>query len=170
MKTMKTGIVLLALLLAGIAMVPMVSADDAIQDSMNEKIVTLFAPIDSEIQSTLHATIVEGKKDIAGQNAKDYSEKLIDKNQENLNLILDALEKEAGIALSSADREDMKRIIVEEHIRKVSWEMTKEKLGVKESDFKTVFLSTSESLTQNISGSLLLMPNSLTLVQVSADV
>jgi hypothetical protein len=167
MSKQKLGVLLLALLLAAMAMVPCVSAaDNPIQDSAKGKIVTLFTPIDKEI----HAAIVDGKGDITGQKSAEYSEKLVGKYQTNLDLILDALEKETGIALSPRDREDMKRIIVQEHIRKVSWEKAKEKLGVKESDFKTVLLSPSETQDKKVSGNLLLMPNSLRLVQVSADV
>lgn len=171
MSNMKLGVVLLALMLAAMAIVPIVSAaETAIQSSTQEKIVELFTPIDNEIRSTMHASIVEGKGDTTGQKSSEYSEQLIRQYQKNLDLILDALEKETGITLSPGDREDMKRIIVQEHIQKVAWEMTKEKLGVNDSDLKPVFLKTSENQDEIPGGSRLLMPNSLTLVQVSADV
>jgi hypothetical protein len=170
MKFFKWSVVLLALLLAAMAMLPIVSAETASHVSANdEKIVILFAPIDSEIQEAFHAAVIEGKNDLKGQKFTDYSEKLLKKYQKNLDLILDALEKETGIALSTSDRENMKRIIVQEHMGKVSWEKQKEKLGVKDSDFKTIFLGPSEN-QDTAGGALLYMPNSLTLIQVSADV
>ena len=168
MKTLKFGIVMLALLLAAMAMVPMVSAETTQVPATNE-IVTLFAPIDNEIQNTMHSAIVERKVDVNAQNLTEYSEKLIEKYQKNLNQILNALEKDTGIILSPSAREDMKRIIVQGHIEKVSWEQTKEKLGVKESDLKTVLINTTNVKQSGAVGSLS-MPNSLTLIQVAADV
>jgi len=64
MKLFKWSVVLLALLLAAMTMVPMVSAETVSHVSANdEKIVTLFAPIDCEIQEAFDAAFIEGKNE-----------------------------------------------------------------------------------------------------------
>ena len=61
MKTLKIGVMLLALLLAAMIMVPMASAaDSAAQgDNSDQKIVSLYQPIHNEIQSNVSTAINE---------------------------------------------------------------------------------------------------------------
>ena len=171
MKTLKIGVVLLAFLLAAMAIVPMVNATTNPQISgADPDIVLLFAPVNTEIQSAVSSVEMNRKMDKSVQNSTEFSEKLIKKYQKNLDLILDSLEKQTGQKLAANEREDLKKIIVQEHMKKVSYEQLKEKMGVKEENLKTVFLSPETTLDQAKVPQLASMPNPLTLVQVSADV
>jgi hypothetical protein len=85
--------------------------------------------------------------------------------------ILNSLEAETGQKLSESDRENLKTIIIQEHLRKVSWEQLKKNMGVKAEDFKTLNLATSPASAQAVTQvQPLSMPNSLILSLVSADI
>ncbi|MFA4877909.1 MAG: hypothetical protein WC586_10880 [Methanoregula sp.] len=171
MQLHKTGVVLLALLLAAMAMVPMVNAATHSQLSGADRdIVSLFAPVNTEIHSALTSIGKDGKTDKSVQNSTKFSERLVEKYQNNLDLIIDSLEKQTGQKLAADEREDLKKIIVLEHMKKVSYEQLKEKMGVKEEDLIPVFISPETTRDPTNGAQLAYMPNSLTLVQVSADV
>jgi len=171
MKRMKIGVILLALLLAAMAMVPMVSAgDDNLVNTGNPDIVGLFEPINAEIESTMATVVTSDGFAKSGFNSKDFSEQLVMKYQKNLDQILDLLETETGEKLSAKERVDLKQIIVQEHMERVSWAELKKKMGVKDEDFKSMSSSQGESSTQTKNNQLLSLPLSLILVQVSDDV
>lgn len=148
-------------------MVPLASAADMKKTDDQNDIITLFAPIDSEIKETINVKLNEGRN--LKWNMSQNSEKMILKYQENLDLIIQSLENETGKKLSLNQKENLKRIIIQEHIKKVSWDLLKKKMGVKEEDFKPIFLGAQNSSDQQVSQTLY-MPNSLKLVQVSVDV
>ncbi|WAI01443.1 hypothetical protein [Methanogenium organophilum] len=162
--------VLLAMLLVSMIIVPVSAAENTQVIGNNQDIVGLFEPINAEIESTM-ATIVTSdgfaKTDF---NSKDFSEKLVTKYQKNLDQILDSLEKEIEQKLSVSEREDLKQIIVQEHMERVSWVEFKKKLGVKDEDFKPMLSSQGDTLTQSEKSQILSLPLSLVLVQVADDV
>ncbi|MCK9593909.1 MAG: hypothetical protein M0Q91_18060 [Methanoregula sp.] len=171
MELRKTGIILLALLLSAMAIVPMVCAEDnALVDPGDLEIAGLFEPINAEIESTMAIVVTNDGLAKTSFDSKDFSEQLIMKYQKNLDLILDLLETKTGVKLSVSEREDLKRIIVQEHIEKVSWSEVKKKMGVKDEDFKSMIARQGDSSTQTGNSQLLSLPLSLILVQVSDDV
>jgi hypothetical protein len=172
MNLHKTFVVLLALLLAAMTMVPMVSAAEEQTQSTgsDQGIVELFEPINTETENMVAMFVTTKGFDKTRFNSTDLSKNLINKYQKNLNKIVDSLEKKAGQKLSAEEREDLKQIIVQENIEKVSWAQFKDKLGVKDEDFKPLHATDNNPLSQYGDNQLLSLPLSLTLVQVSADV
>ena len=167
-KGMRALSVFLISVLVVSAMVPLVSAAENTQViGNNQDIVGLFEPINAEIESTMAAIVTSDGFARTNFNSRDFSEKLVKKYQKNLDQILDSLEIETGQKLSASEREDLKRIIVQEHMEKVSWAEFKKKLGVKDEDFEPMLSSQGVPLTQTGKSRL---PLSLILVQVSDDV
>lgn len=150
----------------GTMFVPAVSADENLLTVDNQTIFELFEPINAEIGSKMAKTVTTDGLAKTDFELEKYSEELIQKYQGNLDLIIDSLEKETEQKLSNEEREDLKQIIVQEHIERASWDEFKKKLGVKDEDFRSLNPVQEDSLTQNEKSRL---PTSLVLVQVSAD-
>jgi hypothetical protein len=170
MKLRKLSVVLLALLLAAMAMVPMVSADDEqMQSSANkQEIIVLFEPVKADIEHQMEAVVsIDG----LGKDRFDFpgfSKELVVRYNDNLNKIVKSLENEKGVELSAEDRENLKQIIVQEHMEKVSWAQFKKKSGVNDEDFKS--LNTIERDGSSPAGNKQILSTvSLTLVQVTVD-
>lgn len=133
MQLRKWSIILLALVLA--AMVPMVSAvekDQALQ-SDQEKIRELFKPVDTDIhqmvdERTLYSTPA-GTERFSG-SAKE----VLGKYNKNLDEIVGLLDKMTDVNLDDANKTLLKEIIVTEHFKHVSNDMTLAKRGLKLED------------------------------------
>ena len=139
MKTLKIGVMLLALLLAAMVMVPMASAaDSAAQgDNSDQKIVSLYQPIHNEIQSNV-STAINERITTHDQYYKDLSSSLVKKYQTNLDSIIDILETKTGQQLSAKQRDTVKQIIVAEDLNKVVQENRKKELGVNATQMRTL--------------------------------
>jgi hypothetical protein len=171
MKHMKISVVLLALLLAAMAIVPCVSAMEITQVSKDDRnIIDLFEPVNDEIQNTVATSVTREGIDKTIFDLEGFLEKMVKKYQKNLDLILDSLESKTGQKLSLSEREDLKRIIILEHIERVSWAQFKEKLGVKDEDFVSLYLRNDETEIQSgtMQKTSSIVP--LRLVQVADDV
>ena len=98
MKTLKIGVMLLALLLAAMIMVPMASAARfrSTGDDRDQKIVSLYQPIHNEIQSNV-STAINERITTHDQYYKDLSSSLVKNYQTNLDSIIDILETKTGI-------------------------------------------------------------------------
>ena len=165
-KGMRALSLLLGVALAGAMFVPAVSADENAQKVDNQDIVKLFEPINAEIESKMAVTVISDGLTKTDFDSEKYSEELIKKYQKNLDLIIDSLEKETGQELSASEREDLKQIIVQGHIERVSWDEFKKKLGVKDEDFRSLTPVQKDSLIQTEKS----LPLPLVLVQVADDV
>ncbi|WP_048152483.1 hypothetical protein [Methanolacinia paynteri] len=169
MKTkfgMQALILLLVVALAGAIFVPVVSADEKEQIVDNNDIVALFEPLNDEIVSKMAETVTTNGLAKTDFNSDKYSEELMKKYQKNLDLIIDSLKKETGKELSEEQSEDLKRIIVQEHIERVAWDEFKKKMGVKDDDFRALTPTKIDPMTQNVKS----LPLSLILIQVEDDV
>jgi hypothetical protein len=135
MKTMKTGIVLLALLLAGMAMVPMVSAEVSDQARVDDeaKIRELFNPIDENIRLIVTENYLESDQADTEKFSVSVSE-ILTKYDENLDNIILLLDKITNVHLDKANRTLLKEVIVSERFKRVSDEILMEKRGLKEED------------------------------------
>ncbi|MFA4849849.1 MAG: hypothetical protein WC626_09000 [Methanoregula sp.] len=135
MQLRKIGVVLLALLLAAMATVPLVSADEKSQvhtaDEM--KIRELFKPIDKEI----HLIISEESlvSNLTGSEKPSNSvSKILSKYDKNLENIIELLDKNTNVYLDNTNRSLLKRVIITEHFKRVSNDMVLEKRGLKIED------------------------------------
>ncbi|MGA9086415.1 MAG: hypothetical protein ACLQMU_03505 [Methanoregula sp.] len=171
MKTLKIGVMLLALLLAAMIMVPMASAaDSAAQgDNSDQKIVSLYQPIHNEIQSNV-STAINERITTHDQYYKDLSSSLVKKYQTNLDSIIDILETKTGQQLSAKQRDTVKQIIVAEDLNKVVQENRKKELGVNATQMRTLQVQPDNVQMKSSNLQLTALPDSLTLIQVAVDV
>ncbi|EHQ35198.1 hypothetical protein [Methanoplanus limicola] len=159
---------LLIIALLAAMFIPAVSAEEAIEPiDSNQDITNLFEPINNEIVNKMATIVTKDGFAKTTFNPRDYSEKLMCIYQKNLDQIIDLLEKKTGQKLSTDEKEDLKKIIIQEHMDKVSWAQLKEKMGVKDENFKPMLLSQGKILTHTEQSRL---PLSLILVQVSDDI
>ncbi|MBE8538935.1 hypothetical protein [Geoglobus acetivorans] len=110
-KAIVLGICLLVVLAVGA-----VSAEGIkkYNDSKHSKIQTLFKPIDAEARKYINENDILFSQDIdsfAGYIVKRYGE--------NLDLIVDELENVVGKSLTKIDKEELKFLIVREHLSKI---------------------------------------------------
>jgi hypothetical protein len=167
----KTVAILFILLFAVILVVPIAGAKETFDNTYTgNTIVNLSKPIISEIQQKTGHYNDQIKMGINVKDSTLLSEELVKKYQTNLDLIINSLQTETGQKLSDADRENLKVIIIRETLEKTSWEQAKERMGVEEEDLKTVAISPIYRFKQAENLQLSAMPDSLTLVQVAADV
>jgi hypothetical protein len=171
MRTLKIGVMLLALLLAAMIMVPMVSADSSIiqRNVSDNNIISLFQPIHSDLMSNISPHI-NGKSLNRDQYYKDLSSRIVTKYQTNLNSIIDILENKTGLQLSSTERKNLIQIIVADDLNKAIWENRKKELGVNYSQMQTILVQPDNAQLKSNRLQSTALPDSLTLIQVAADV
>lgn len=166
-KEMRVLSLLMVLALVGAMSVPIVSAEENTQIADNNDIVGLLKPIKAEIENKMATTVTSDGLAKTDFDSEKYSEEIIKKYKKNLDLIIDSLEKKTEQELSSSEREDLKEIIIQDYIERISWDEFKKKLGVKDEDFKSLTRIQEDSITRT-SKSVLPLP--LVLVQVADDV
>jgi hypothetical protein len=139
MKLFKWSVILLALLLAGMAMVPMVSADENNQARLADeaKVRELIKPIDADIhqmvdERTLYS-LQDGTDGLSGP-----AKEVLKKYNKNLNEIVGLLVKMTDVNLDDTNRTLLKEIIVTEHFKQVSNDMVLAKRGLKLEDAKVI--------------------------------
>lgn len=139
MKLRKLSVVLLALLLAAMAIVPMVSAEEKDQTLLSDqaKVRELFKPIDTDIRQmvderTLYSTPA-GTDRFSGP-----AKEVLKKNTRNLDEIVGLLAKMTDVNLDDANKTLLKEIIVTEHFKHVSNDMALAKRGLKLEDAKVI--------------------------------
>jgi len=139
MKLRKLSVVLLALLLAAMAVLPCVSADenDKSRIAANEKIRELINPVDADIHKIVDERILYTGQAETDRFSEPAMEVLI-KYEKNLNEIVALLEKQTNVHLDEAKKTTLKEIIVTEHFKKVSNDMELEKRGLKLEDAKII--------------------------------
>jgi len=176
MQLRKWSVVLLALLLAAMAMVPMVSADDNDQARLTDeaKVRELIKPVDADIQKIID----EKKLYFDKAETRSFSipvNEVIGKYDKNLNGIVDILDIRMNTHLDEASRTLLKEIIVTGDFKRISNDMELEKRGLKIEDAKVItpkflgIVNTTDELTQFRTNSLLSAPT-LTLIQLSVDI
>lgn len=175
----KKVLIIFALLLLCVNCVSSVNANEqpgVLSEKDEQTIFAQFDPIDKEIrtyneniQNIVISDIKDEKNNDLGNTYTELSIYLVEKYSENLNQIVETIERGTGIVLSIEEKTELKTIIIQEHIAKIAWEQKIEKTGVKEEDFTKVFISTDvqSANEQLLSG---YTPDSLTLVQVYVDV
>lgn len=175
MNIRKIGVVLLALLLAGMAMVPMVSAQENDQARLADeaKVQELIKPIDADIHKIVYEITLYSDK--AGTRSFFVPvNEVIGKYDKNLDGIVDILDNRMNTHLDKANRTLLKEIIVTGDFKRISNDMELEKRGLKIEDAKIVtpkilgIVNSTDELTKFRTASLLSAPT-LTLYQVSFD-
>jgi len=176
MKVFKWSVILLALLIAAMALVPMVSAagNDPARTANEEKVREIFKPIDADIHQIVDERNLYSDK--AGTDKFSVPVKeTISKYDKNLNEIVDLLVTLTNVHLDEANRTALKEIIVAGQFRKVSNDMELEKRGLKIEDAKVItpkilgIVNRTDEVNKLKMNSLLAAP-SLTLYQIYADV
>jgi len=139
MNLFKWSVVLLALLLAAMAIVPMVSAEekDPARLTSEEKVRDLFKPIDADINKMVDEKILYSSQ--AGTDRfSEPTKEVLKKYEKNLDEIVARLDTLTGVHLDETNRTILKEIIVTEHFKKVSNDMELEKRGLKLEDAKVI--------------------------------
>jgi|GEM_PF-1224734 len=175
MNLRKIGVVLLALLLAGMAMVPMVSAqeNDQARPADEAKVQELIKPIDADIHKIVDEKILYSDKTGTRSFLVPVNE-VIGKYDKNLDGIVDILDNRMNTHLDKANRTILKEIIVTGDFKRISNDMELEKRGLKIEDAKVItpkilgVVNTTDEITKLRTASLLSAPT-LTLYQVSFD-
>jgi len=175
MNIRKIGVVLLALLLAGMAMVPIVSAQENDQARLADeaKVQELIKPIDADIHKIVDEKTLYSDK--AGTRSFSVPvNEVIGKYDKNLDGIVDILDNRMNTHLDKANRTILKEIIVTGDFKRISNDMELEKRGLKIEDAKVItpkilgVVNTTDELTKLRTAFLLSAPT-LTLYQVSFD-
>jgi hypothetical protein len=176
MRLRKIGIALLALMLAAMAIVPMVSAEENDETRLVDeaKVRDLMKPIDAEIHQIVDENTLYSDK--AGTKGFTVPVKEVitkyDKNLDEIVLLLDNL---TNVHLDEANRALLKEIIVTGEFKHISNDMELEKRGLKIEDAKIIkpnilgIVNSTDELNKLKTDSLLSAP-ALTLYQVSFDV
>jgi len=167
MKTLKIGVMLLALLLAAMTMVPMVSAMDEDQDRV---LVTTndnpFEPIDQEIHNYTKLVLQERGTHIAPDQ---FAATLSQKYHSELDQIIKSIEGNTQQTLSDDERNTLKSLIIQGEINKIYQQEYKKKLNISESDFKKIPVTLVDGMTNQVNA-ITSLPHTLHLVQVYPDV
>ncbi|PKL58785.1 MAG: hypothetical protein CVV34_00970, partial [Methanomicrobiales archaeon HGW-Methanomicrobiales-5] len=176
MNLRKTCIVLLALLLAAMAMVPVASADENDQARLADeaKVRELIKPIDADIYKIVDEKTLYSDK--AGTRSFSVPvNEVVGKYDKNLEEIVDILDNRMNTHLNEANRILLKEIIVTGDFKRISNDMELEKRGLKIEDAKVITpkilgtVNTTDELTKLRTNSLLSAPT-LTLIQLSVDI
>jgi hypothetical protein len=135
MNRLKWSVILLALLLAAIAMTPMVSAEekDPARLADEAKIKELFKPINEDIHLLVTEKSLESDQAKTAEYSKSVSEvlKKYDGDMDNIILLLDKI---TNIHLDDANRTLLKDVIVTEQFKRVSDDAVLEKRGLRKED------------------------------------
>ncbi|MEN6443090.1 MAG: hypothetical protein ABFC71_04980 [Methanoregula sp.] len=143
MKLFKWSVILLALLLAAMAMVPMVSADD--QSNM---VKAYFQPIDKEAKTIVNPEFVDITKD-QSKTLDETAQTLAKKYDRELTQIVTVLENTTGKKIPEEQIDDFKLLLVREHIHNLYRDTTKAQSGVQEKDGIILTPVPKEIVTEN---------------------
>ena len=176
MKLRKFSIALLALLLAAMAIVPMVSAAETDQARLADeaKVRELIKPVDAEIRQIVDEKTLYSTQARIGSFSVPVKEVIV-KYDRNLNEIVDILDYRMNTHLDEANKTLLKQIIVTGDFKRISNDMELEKRGLKIEDAKVTtpkilgIVNTTSELNELKTDSLLSAPT-ITLYQVSFDV
>jgi len=136
MELQKICIALLALMLAAMVMVPLVSASenssqDSDQDNVN--IRELFKPIDETVRNEISRNNLESDP-AKSEKIFHLSSDIVKKYDSNLDGIVEHLDKKTNGHLDDAKKSTLKEIIVSEHIKRISDKMLMENRGLIDED------------------------------------
>jgi hypothetical protein len=176
MELRKISIALLALLLAAMAMVPLVNAEEKDQALLSDqaKVRELIKPIDADIHKIVDEKTLYSDK--AGTRSFSVPvNEVIGKYDKNLDGIVDILDNRMNTHLDKANRTLLKEIIVTGDFKRISNDMELEKRGLKIEDAKVLtpkilgIVNSTDELNKLQVDSLLSAPH-LTLYQTYVDI